>query len=376
MVRCILFFVLIQLSESFLQHTFLYFSRDVNLGRSNAIAGFPSQLSTRLQVVENSAWANHALLISSFSDGVSNSEDAINFMRNSIVKSMLMKEQRRCEQQVEDSVVVSPCNGPDINAIEAMENIDEALKSSPDDSLNSMLQNIQDPTIRLLYIPTAMYAFRKESTRSPGKQRSRARADGKKRRNQIVHLFNDIFSNAVNVEAVTLDFHDGSIRHPEGSDDKDSFPKDGKEALTTWDPHFIYVEGGNTFWLYHCLTNGDYFQDLVSAITGIQGTAVYCGKSAGAIIAGNAVETGTWKEWDDPTVVPGMESYSDWKNIKGLNLIGGNSIFPHMNNQYQELVDQKKKNLESKVHCLTNSEVCCVRGGEKTLTFITSPLKE
>ena len=64
-------------------------------------------------------------------------------------------------------------------------------------------------------------------------------------------------------------------------------------ALLDWSPNLVYVEGGNTFWLYHCMTKGDWQEDLVSAIT--SGNSMYCGKSAGAILAGKSVETATWK---------------------------------------------------------------------------------
>lgn len=41
------------------------------------------------------------------------------------------------------------------------------------------------------------------------------------------------------------------------------------------------------------MTKGDWKDDLVSAVT--EGNTVYCGKSAGAILAGKTVETATWK---------------------------------------------------------------------------------
>ena len=70
--------------------------------------------------------------------------------------------------------------------------------------------------------------------------------------------------------------------------------KDGKEALTNWSPHLIYVEGGNTFWLQHCIEKGNWSDQILNACTG-DTAAVYCGKSAGAIVAGQLVETATWK---------------------------------------------------------------------------------
>lgn len=71
--------------------------------------------------------------------------------------------------------------------------------------------------------------------------------------------------------------------------------KTGEEALTTWEPHIVYVEGGNTFWLQHCIEKGNWGSLLKSACTGPDACAVYIGKSAGAIVAGALVETATWK---------------------------------------------------------------------------------
>jgi hypothetical protein len=80
--------------------------------------------------------------------------------------------------------------------------------------------------IRLLYIPTAMYAIRKDSTNSPGTQRQRARADGKKRRNEIVNLISNQLPDKVLIRVVTLDLDDTSIKQPEGqNDDATAFPK-------------------------------------------------------------------------------------------------------------------------------------------------------
>jgi peptidase E len=71
--------------------------------------------------------------------------------------------------------------------------------------------------------------------------------------------------------------------------------QEGVHALTQWAPHIVYVEGGNTFWLQHCLEKGNWSPHIRAACTGPDATAVYVGKSAGAIIAGATVETATWK---------------------------------------------------------------------------------
>jgi len=70
--------------------------------------------------------------------------------------------------------------------------------------------------------------------------------------------------------------------------------QDGKEAFNSWKPNLIYVQGGNTFWLYHCIEKGGWSRDIVNACTGDH-AAVYCGNSAGAIIMGKSVATACWK---------------------------------------------------------------------------------
>jgi hypothetical protein len=69
--------------------------------------------------------------------------------------------------------------------------------------------------LRVLYIPTALYALRKDSTNTPGKQRQRARADGKQRRNELVQLLTNLLGDTVSISAVTLDWDDGSVKQPE-----------------------------------------------------------------------------------------------------------------------------------------------------------------
>jgi hypothetical protein len=177
-----------------------------------------------------------------------------------------------------------------------MESIDKTIDriQQDPDYIDEWLEQVEPNTLnlKLVYIPTALYAFRADSDNTPGKQRQRARADGKKRRTQVTQMISQLFVEKMNVLAVTLDLDDGSVRQPEGSEERGHFPNDGKEALRDWAPHLIYVEGGNTFWLHHCVIKGDWEKILLSAI---RDDAVYCGKSAGAILAGRTVETATWK---------------------------------------------------------------------------------
>lgn len=331
-------------------------------------------------------------------------------MRSSLLLCMLQQRSKELETKIEQSVLTSPCNGPDPDALKAMEDTDQLIRNlragnatsntttttttSTSTSTPTMKEVVLDAVVRFVYIPTALYALRGDSTSTPGKQRQRARADGKERRNQIVQTLYSIFQDknhphdsdsdimtAVNVavHAVTLDLDDGSIKHQEGSENNGDFPKTGKDALQTWNPHLIYVEGGNTFWLYHCMEKGGWRPDLLNLIcnqetssTIAAATAVYCGKSAGAILAGERIDTATWKGWDDPTVVPGREKYEAWGDVSGLNILGGISIFPHMTEQWDSLVAEKSVGYTGNVCCISDYEICLVDGEQQTLSIVRS----
>ena len=75
------------------------------------------------------------------------------------------------------------------------------------------------------------------------------------------------------------------------------FPKDGEEALTQWNPHLIFVPGGNTFWLKHCIDKSDCAQLIKDACSGVSNNcpSMYVGVSAGAIAAGKYVDIASWK---------------------------------------------------------------------------------
>jgi len=104
------------------------------------------------------------------------------------------------------------------------------------------------------------------------------------------------------------------------------------------------------------------------------------------------------KGMDDPSIVPGREQFKDWKGTPGMNLAGGVSIFPHMNQDWMSIVDEKRSSLQqeeervlldsvddkkmkegndtgdytrSKLYCLSDWDVCCVEGGTKD-RFIVS----
>lgn len=71
-----------------------------------------------------------------------------------------------------------------------------------------------------------------------------------------------------------------------------------------------------------------------------------------------------------------METYNDWKGIKGLDLVGGASFFPHMSDEWKELTDNKKQEL-GQVYCLRDEEVCLVDGrGVSIVSADTSLAKQ
>lgn len=326
---------------------------------------------------ENSGqkWLNHGLLFSSFGDGLSQNTQAKTFLKQGLAKALLLDQCTTTENKIKSSVMASPCNGPDVSFLEDLQNIDTALehiqdaRSDPMSLLGTSSSTTTPLELRFVYIPTAVYALRSESTNTPGKQRQRARADGKKRRDRVVEfLQNEIVPEGALVRAITLDFDDGSVKQPEGGSHNYSggarpFPSNGKQALMDWKPHLIYVEGGNTFWLAHCVEKGDWGELLTQLITGPH--TVYCGSSAGAILVGQRVETACWKGWDDPRVVAGREYPEDWEGVPGLGLVGDASFFPHMDECWNDLVESKKQTL-TRVECLNESDVLCVRGPEQS----------
>jgi hypothetical protein len=335
---------------------------------------------------------SQGLLISSFSDGLLPNQAAHAYLQKGLIRSMLTQKQHETELRIKQSVEYSPCAGPDIQALEHLECIDAALDKLKDDSTttspldvlrhyqkyhcafrNDNDKNTDDSSLilRFVYVPTAMYALRLDSNNTPGKQRQRARADGKARRNAIVKLLHQLLPpSIVQIHVITLDWDDGSIKQPEGSLEANHFPKNATDAMKTWLPHLVYVQGGNTFWLHYCLhkTPGCK-QDLIDFCMAPD-TGMYVGSSAGAILIGTDMETACWKGWDDPSVVPNMESYENWKGVKGLGLVGKYSFFPHMDDQWNDLVQAKLTGLSSIPICLGDGEVCLVNGATKSATVL------
>lgn len=197
-------------------------------------------------------WATRALLFSSWTDGVAADTGAQLFLKYSLLSKMLSDKIDRHEDEVKSSVEFSPCNGPDVTALNNLELVDKLIcrgrallgndgSISDGNAFNSWsdeavqyLKRESDGSVELkfLYIPTAMYALNPNSGNTPGKQKQRARADGKKRRDQVMKFLNEMFngndtqeSKQINVCAITLDLDDGSLKQPVEFLDQGTIPK-------------------------------------------------------------------------------------------------------------------------------------------------------
>lgn len=76
-------------------------------------------------------------------------------------------------------------------------------------------------------------------------------------------------------------------------------------------------------------------------------------------------------------MVPGKETYDDWKGVKGLGLAGGASFFPHMTDQWMPLVNQKKIEFlaapaHKELYCLRDVDVCCVDGSATSISVLSA----
>ncbi len=115
----------------------------------------------------------------------------------------------------------------------------------------------------LVYVPTASYFYKEESTKSRGEQRRRARYDAKSKI--------DILKEALDIEnSILLELDDPKMN-----------PDNINSALSN--AGIVYVDGGNTFYLQKFMHKTK-FWDLID--TNLRSGMLYMGCSAGAIVAG------------------------------------------------------------------------------------------
>jgi peptidase E len=344
-------------------------------------------------------WLSEGLLISSFTDGLKNNRPAHELLRRGLARAVQQQAIAETERLLADSVRASPCNGPNIQLLERLEYLDENRGGTMTSSSPLLL--------RVLFIPTAMYALRLDSTNTPGRQRQRARADAKQRRDEIctmlvsccANVLDGTIDNDIDIHVVTVDLADGSVKQPEvwsssseprisngatiqkRASSHDDVPQTGRAAINEWKPHLIYLQGGNTFWLHHCLR--DWRDDLRTVLT--SGETFFCGASAGAIVAGQTVATALWKGWDDPRVVPASESSIDWNHhpplsphAAGLSLLGPHrSCFPHYDASWDGVITEQTAALrdidpQHEVITIADDQVVYMDGRSQSIRTIYS----
>ena len=73
--------------------------------------------------------------------------------------------------------------------------------------------------------------------------------------------------------------------------------------------------------------------------------------------------------------MPEKETYDEWKGHLGLAMAGSRSFFPHMSNDWETLVEEKKsamdENKASCVVCLGEFDACCVDGTARKAMIVT-----
>ena len=116
----------------------------------------------------------------------------------------------------------------------------------------------------------------------------------------------------------------------------------------------IYVQGGNTFYLLKQMRKSG-FDKIIKKL--LRKGIVYIGVSAGSIVAGQTIETASWKTDKDKFGL---------LNLKGLNLVKSN-IFAHYKPEDLEMIKQKPKRVKKELRILTDEQALFVFGRKTTL---------
>ena len=74
-------------------------------------------------------------------------------------------------------------------------------------------------------------------------------------------------------------------------------------------------------------------------------------------------------------MVPGMHTYDDWKGVKGLDLVNGLSFFPHMSDEWKDLILEKQQDI-GEVCCLRDEDACLVEGKRVSIVSGESRVNE
>eukprot|EP00438_Fugacium_kawagutii_P024251 Skav223112 [mRNA] locus=scaffold419:758745:763469:+ [translate_table: standard] len=223
-------------------------------------------------------------------------------------------------------------------------------RTQPLESKLHRLLNVTDKSdkLQLAYIGTAGTAPRTDSDRPLKDQRKKRRYEARAQCKMLGEMF-----SASSAEHIFLeDFSElcectWNLRSPK------KLAAALKSALGTDGNGLLFVDGGNTFWLwFHAKKAG-----LGAALREVRRATpfAYVGVSAGAILAGRTCDTAYWKGWDDPTVVPEEERE---ESLDGLRLVQA-AVFPHHGPQWEDTVAECSKNLppdSGQPLCLTDED--------------------
>ena len=190
----------------------------------------------------------------------------------------------------------------------------------------------------MVYIPTATFAYNKDSLKSVGEQRRRARYDAK--------IKADLLSVSMSIKDIKI----------LNIDDPHISTTDIQKSLEN--AKIIYIDGGNTFYLQFHLLRTHFWETILPYL---ERDCLYIGASAGAIVAGQSISTAFWKGWDDPHIVPNFEW--DDQTLQGYCLFNY-SVFPHYNDiLHENLVNSKLSTLNHSVLTLEDNEIFVIPGG-------------
>lgn len=116
---------------------------------------------------------------------------------------------------------------------------------------------------------------------------------------------------------------------------------------------FIYVSGGNTFYLLDQLKTSGAFDVLIAQLAAGK---IYIGESAGAIITSASIEY--ISEMDDPAKAPSLEAYT------GLNVISYYPLPHYKEEPFSQITTTifNKYNKTKDLIPLTNHEILTVKG--------------
>lgn len=181
----------------------------------------------------------------------------------------------------------------------------------------------------ITYLATAQMApsATTVSKRSPTELRRRRWADARKKARLLETELSEMLG-----DWATLDCVDCARDSPE------------RLAESLRSSRAVWVAGGNTFWLWHHMrTSG--MAELVMQRVSDEGM-LYIGCSAGAIVAGDSIETAYWKGMDDPAAAVGAGAdWSEPSSMRAMGLARGVSFFPHMEIRWDALVRERSREL-------------------------------